>query len=103
MIYKRSEKYGLIDTSGELCVDLKYDEIGSFSEGRLAVKRNGLWGFVDKNGLEVIPPRFNIIRNFSDGFAAVKLGSKWGYIDKLGNVEIDFQRFNKNYDNHSLN
>ncbi len=87
----REPKYGLIDTLGQLAVNAVYDEIGSFSEGRLAVRRNGLWGFVDPNGLEVIPCRFREVQNFSEGLAAVKLGRFWGYIDKQGNTEIDFQ------------
>lgn len=92
-IFKKDEKYGLIDTLGQLAVNLMYDDIGSFSEGRLAVKRNNLWGFVDRNGLTVIPCRFSQVQNFSEGMSAVKLGQKWGYIDKLGNVEINFQFF----------
>ncbi len=92
-IYQKDEKYGLIDTLGQLTVNLKYDDIGSFSEGRLAVMRNGMWGFANASGLEVIPCRFKQVRNFSEGRAAVKVGSKWGYIDKQGNVEIDFKFF----------
>ena len=90
-VYKKDEKYGLIDTLGQLTVDMKYDEIGSFYEGRLAVKYKGLWGFVNKDGLEIIPCRFNKVGNFSDGLAAAKIGNDWGFIDKLGDVEIDFQ------------
>ena len=89
-IYKQDEKYGLIDTLGQMTVSLQYDEIGSFSEGRLAVRRNGMWGFVDRHGLEVIPCRFRAVSNFSEGLAAVKIGRSWGFIDKQGNVEIDF-------------
>ncbi|MCB0642664.1 MAG: WG repeat-containing protein, partial [Phaeodactylibacter sp.] len=74
-VYKQDEKYGVIDTSGQLRVNLVYDEIGSFKDGRLSVKRNGLWGFVDRNGLEVIPCRFSGVNNFSEGLAAVKVGS----------------------------
>ncbi|RMG77636.1 MAG: WG repeat-containing protein [Bacteroidetes bacterium] len=92
-IFQKDQKFGLIDTLGRLTVQFKYDEIGSFSEGRLAVMRNGAWGFADINGFEVIPCRFREVSNFSEGLAAVKLGSKWGYIDKQGNVEIDFQFF----------
>ena len=90
-IYIREPKYGLIDTLGELRVSAVYDEIGSFGEGRLAVKRQGMWGYVDRDGLEVIPCRFKEVSNFSEGLAAVKLGRYWGFIDKQGNVEIEFQ------------
>ncbi len=90
-IYIQQPKYGLIDTLGRLTVSAIYDEIGSFREGRLAVKRNGMWGFVDRDGLEVIPCRFRDAQSFSEGRAAVKLGRFWGYIDKLGHTEIDFK------------
>lgn len=88
-VYQSQEKYGLIDTLGHLRVRLEYDEIGSFQEGRLAVKRAGLWGFTDKNGLEVIPCRFREVRDFSAGLASVKLGNKWGFINKNGDFEIE--------------
>jgi hypothetical protein len=90
-VFKKEEKYGLIDTLGRLKVSVQYENIGSFSEGRLAVKRQGLWGFVDPNGREVVPCRFDEVSVFGEGWAAVRLGSKWGYIDKNGNVELDFQ------------
>ncbi len=90
-LYVQTPKYGLIDTLGELAVDAVYDELGSFSEGRLAVKRAGTWGFVNDEGLEVIPCRFREVSNFSEGLAAAKIGNSWGFIDKQGNVVIDFK------------
>jgi hypothetical protein len=90
-VYIQEPKYGLVDTLGQLTVGAMYDEIGLFSEGRLAVKRSGMWGFVNSDGLEVIPCRFREVMDFSEGLAAVKLGRSWGFIDKQGNVEIDFK------------
>ncbi len=90
-VYNNKQKYGLIDTLGQVTVNLKYDKIGAFNESRLAVKRNGAWGFVDENGLEVVPCRFQRVKNFYGGLAAVKLSNKWGIIDKQGNTIIDFQ------------
>lgn len=90
-VYVQQPKYGLVDTLGQLTVDAVYEELGSFKEGRLAVKRNGLWGFVNAEGLEVIPCRFREVSNFSEGLAAVKIGKQWGFIDKQGDVAIDFK------------
>jgi hypothetical protein len=90
-VYVQEPKYGLVDTLGQLRVDAVYEELGSFSEGRLAVKRNGLWGFVDAEGLEVIPCRFREVLNFSEGLAAVKVGRQWGFIDKQGDAVIEFK------------
>lgn len=85
------QKYGLIDTLGHVRVDLAYDEIGAFKEGRLAVKRNGLWGFVDPDGIEVIPCKFRRVNYFNEGLATVKLKEKWGVIDSDGTVVVDFR------------
>ncbi|MEZ4957476.1 MAG: WG repeat-containing protein [Saprospiraceae bacterium] len=90
-IFKKEEKYGLIDTLGRLAVGVQYEEIGSFADGRLAVKRQGRWGFVDPNGREVVPCRFDEVGSFSEGWVAVRLGSKWGYVDKNGDEELPFQ------------
>ncbi len=89
-VYVEQPKYGLIDTLGQLTVSAIYEELGSFSEGRLAVKRNGLWGFVDNQGIEVIPCRFREVQNFSESLAAVRLGNGWGFIDKNGDTYIPF-------------
>ena len=90
-VFNNQQKYGLIDTLGQVTVNLKYDKIGAFNERRLAVKRNGLWGFVDENGVEVIPCRFQSVKNFYNDLAVVKLSNKWGLINKQGEVVIDFQ------------
>lgn len=88
-VYLKAPKYGLIDTLGELKVSAVYDEIGSFAEDRLSVRRNGVWGYVNRDGIEVIPCRFKEVRNFNDGLAAVKIGREWGFIDKDGDIVID--------------
>ncbi len=90
-VYNNQQKYGLIDTLGQVTVNLNYDKIGAFNEDRLAVYRNGLWGFVDGRGNEVIPCRFKRVKNFNNGMAVVKLGNKWGAIDPMGEIVIDFQ------------
>ncbi len=90
-VYIREPKYGLVDTLGQITVSAVYDELGYFSEGRLAVRRNGLWGFVNTDGMEVIPCRFREVQNFSQGLAAVRLGSGWGFVDKQGRIIIDLQ------------
>jgi hypothetical protein len=90
-VSKEQQKYGLIDTLGQVTVSLMYDELGEFREGRLAVRKGNKWGFVDKHGREVIPCRFTKVNNFSEGFATVKLSSKWGLINKLGETMLEFE------------
>jgi len=44
-----ASKYGLMDTLGQLLVELKYDELGVFKEDKLAVRKGNNWGYVAKN------------------------------------------------------
>ena len=89
-VYLEQPKYGLIDTLGQLTVSAIYEEIGSFSGGRLAVKRQDMWGFVDRNGREVIPCRFKAVKDFSEGKAAVRIGNRWGFVNDDGDTVIPF-------------
>lgn len=90
-ISNQLEKYGLLDTLGQLTISLMYEDIGTFSENRLAVKHNGKWGFVNQDGTAVIPCEYKTVRNFSDGLAIVKKDRKWGAINKFGDVLVDFE------------
>lgn len=85
-VYKKESKYGLIDTLGQIQISAVFDDIGSLSEGKLAVKRNNVWGFVNGLGTEIIPCRFQNVGNFSEGLVAVKIGNQWGYADKMGEI-----------------
>ena len=90
-VYNHSQKYGLIDTLGKVTVDLRYDALGDYQEGRLAVMRNNKWGFVDEEGNEVIPCQYKKVMNFQEGMAAAKLGNKWGFINIHGNQVVEFK------------
>ena len=87
-VYKKEPKYGLIDTLGQIQVGAVFDDIGSYSESKLAVKRNNLWGFVNNLGTEIIPCRFQSVSNFSEGLAAVKNKNNWGFADANGNMVL---------------
>ncbi|HFC01119.1 MAG TPA: WG repeat-containing protein, partial [Phaeodactylibacter sp.] len=90
-VYRNNGKYGLIDTLADIIVGLNYDQIGRFSEDRLAVFRKGRWGFVNLKGQEIIPCRYRKVNAFQEGYAAVQLGNQWGFIDKNGKIIIEFK------------
>jgi hypothetical protein len=54
----------------------KYDDVGSFQEGRAWVKLNRKYGFVDLQGNEVIPPKYDDVFSFYEGRARVRLNGK---------------------------
>ncbi|WP_291727311.1 WG repeat-containing protein [Bernardetia sp.] len=89
--------YGIIDSKGNEILKTEYLEIGTFSEGKIAVQQNGkskdkqLFGYVDENGKKVIDFQFYKAFPFSDGMAKVDLsraGTKWSYINEKGEVVI---------------
>ncbi len=94
LLVKKDEKYGYVNTNGEVVIDFQFDDAYSFSNGLASIKKDGKYGFIDTKGNIVINPEFDDAKYFSDELACVKKGDKYGYIDKNGNVVIDF-----NYDN----
>ena len=85
-------KFGVINTLGEVVVELIYDNISEFSEGFAAVKLDGLWGFINNLGDIVIPLQFSFAGSFHEGLAKVtNAEGLTGYINILGEVAIHFQ------------
>ncbi|MGB8194533.1 MAG: WG repeat-containing protein [Chitinophagaceae bacterium] len=90
-------KYGLVDRSGKVVVQAKYDYASDFSDGLALVgKQDGImrYGFIDKKGKLVIPLRYLRDRpqSFSNGLAGVYPDLQnagkfcYAYIDKAGNT-----------------
>jgi len=75
-------------SSGKSIIPDKYEDVGGFSEGFVAVSLNGKWGFIDRTGKELVPPKYDGAHHFSEGLAAVLLDGKWGYIDRTGKEVI---------------
>lgn len=44
---------------GKLVTDFDYEEMGSWSEGLVAVKKNGKWGYLNEKGKEIIPIEYD--------------------------------------------
>lgn len=86
--------WGLINTSGEEIVPLKYNKIGDFSRGMAIAELNGKVGFIDSTGKEVIPLKYDFIQEsgfnswLGNRFVSVKLNKKWGFIDSTGKEVI---------------
>ena len=81
-------KYGYIDSTGTLIIEMLYDQAGHFSEGKACVKKDNAYGYIDKNGRVVIPFQFEEASHFSNGFAAVKKDGFVGFINAAGEVVI---------------
>ncbi len=88
-IFFPNNRYGLINSSGDIVVQPQYDVIFEFSEGFAGVKVGSKWGFIGKDGKFLIKPRFQYINgSFSEGLACVMENYKYGYINKQGQWKI---------------
>lgn len=80
--------WGLVDSTGNVQLEPKYDEIERFSDGFAAVKQDGKWGFLNLAGQMAIRPLYAYVREgFHEGFAAVYRSTQEGenmigFIDK---------------------
>ena len=85
---KKNGKYGYINESRNIVVDVVYDNIGGFSEGLVLAGKDGKWGYLDINGNVVIDFEYDFVWNFSDGYATVGKNGKFGIIDQKGNEVV---------------
>ena len=89
LLLKNNNKFGVMDSLGQLLTMCIYDEIFPFSNEFAKVSVNKLYGYIDNSGKIVIEPEYSQARNFKEELAAVKIKTKWGFIDKKGNVVIN--------------
>ena len=61
-----TNKWGYIDTRGQVIIESKYDDARDFSCLRAAVNLNGKWGFIDRAGQLIIEPYFKQVIDFQN-------------------------------------
>lgn len=91
---KRAEKYGFIDTKGNLVVDTIWDDSAhAFHKALCWVKSGSRFGYINKDGVIILDPQFEMAKEFKfigetyddeKYVALVKKNGKYGYIDQDG-------------------
>lgn len=79
----RKDRWGAIDVSGTVVIELKHESLWTLSEGLVGFsdgRRDGLMDTAGRIVLDRIP--FDEIREFHEGRAVVRRGKKFGYIDR---------------------
>lgn len=69
----KNNKWGFVDTSGEIISDCQYDSVNDFHEGYASVMKDDKWGFINESGKLCIDIKYDEVANFSEGKAAVKV------------------------------
>ena len=84
-----SDRWGFIDTSGNLVIKAIYDDVGPFTEGLAAVQKDGKWGYIDHSGEMVIDPVYKSAWAFHEGFARVQpFDHPDQFIDRTGKAIV---------------
>ncbi|MDQ3049084.1 MAG: WG repeat-containing protein [Bacteroidota bacterium] len=81
---KKENKWGFIDTTGNIVIPLKYNQVENFVDGLAKVRKGQRWGLLDLTGKVVIAPTFDWIHDFENGIAKVKLDGEEYYMNKQG-------------------
>lgn len=85
----------LIDKTGKMILDKKYEKVGDFHEGMCAVYQGLKMGFINTEGEEVIPMKYYGSPRFHNGLVCLYIADaevrKYGFLNKEGEVEIPFQ------------
>jgi len=90
-VIKQNEKYGLINSKGEIVVKPVWDYILGKSEGIYPVEIDSVWGYIDRKGKVIIEPQYWDADFFDEGFACVgSTKEKYGFINTKGDTVIDF-------------
>jgi hypothetical protein len=97
-VIRKNDKYGYIDTKGNILINPIFSSAVSFQNGYAVVcefdKKNNkfVWGIIDKNGKYINDIKFDALERFSkNGLAKAKEGKLWGYIDNTGKYVINPQ------------
>ncbi len=92
--------WGFIDGQGKVLGEVKWKEIGNFSDGMAKVSQDvsigsgyskktvTRYGFINEQGQTIGEVRWEAVNNFSQGLAAVKEDGKWGFIDRTNTLVI---------------
>lgn len=85
------DRWGYIDTRGELLCGFRFDDAWSFSQGLALIRWRGKYGFIDTEGHRAIAARYSFARSFSDGVAVAAVYGRYGFIDRRGRWAIEPQ------------
>ena len=89
--YTQDGKIGFKDENGNIKIEAKYVNAGTFSKEGLTkvIGEDYLWGYMNYMEEMVIEPKFEGAGDFGEnGLAKVCVNGKYGYIDQTGNYVI---------------
>jgi hypothetical protein len=85
---RTGDRYGYIDSRGQIAITPRFRNAQPFCEGLAAVRENGTYGYIDEAGKYAIPPIYDFCMPFSEGLAVVYKSGEPLCIDRSGRIAI---------------
>lgn len=96
LVFKRGDKYGIMDSIGNVLVKPNYDQILDYSNSVAWAKNDGKWGNLDLNGAIKVPFMYDAIAEYRGdhteySWLVAIIGEKAGFIDfRTGKTKLPF-------------
>lgn len=82
--FSKNERWGFMDTQGNIIIDAKYDFVDVFTRGYAIVELNGKKGYINTKGDLIVQPQFTDCKDFNAGYAFVFTEKSYGIINNKG-------------------
>lgn len=102
---KKGDKYGFINTIGEVIIPAKYDTVSTINNGVAVTKNDTYFVIIDTLGNEtqINIPNLKSVERFNNGMALfTTIEEKVGFIDNSGEVKVDAQFINAGFFTNEL-
>ncbi|MBO9698567.1 MAG: WG repeat-containing protein [Sporocytophaga sp.] len=91
----KKDKWGLVDSLGNVKIPLIYDFVEIYGDEVVAVKKNNKWAYFKTDGTQTTDFVYDYTTEFRLGYALVKQNGKYHLIDKTGKVKLSNFSVNK--------
>lgn len=88
-LFSENNKYGYINSKGDIIIPAQFYSAGNFSEGLAPVRLKGTYGYIDTKGDFVIPSKYDFAELFINETAKIYLNGKPYFIDKKGTITFE--------------
>lgn len=100
-----NNKYGFLNSRGQIAIPMKYNKATDFNENFAIVEKESKFYVIDTNGVEILIniPKIIDFDIFSEGLARIKNGdTNFVYINTKGNIVFSIQAYDCSNFNYGL-
>jgi len=83
-VIKKNDRYGFINSDGQLRISNRYESARTFNEGLAAIKLRGKWGFINKQEKIIVQPFYDRVSDFHKSLSVIQSKELFGIINQSG-------------------